>query len=202
MSACLSHLAISANVAHDSIKDKNADDTSSGASLAGRIEDEKRLHKRWVWETEPNDTGWALYLDNDLFVMRSADQDYTGGASFTLSGGIAQKYWYSLDPVLNVVDSISDFSSLHLSNDRQLHSLEIGFTVFTPSDIQNIANQTDDRPYASIIYLSNTHESINLSEDSAFVSSFSLGILGSHLVQNIQTQVHKLTGSEKPVGWK
>ena len=175
----------------------------SGQSLIGRIEDEKRPHKRWIWETEtePYDTGWALYVDNDLFALRSADQDYTGGASLTLSGGRAKDYWYSLDPALSFVDRFSGFSDKHLSNDRQLHSLEVGFTVFTPSDIRKIENQRGDRPYASLIYLSNTHESINLKDDTALVSSFTIGVLGSKLVENVQTQIHKLTGSEKPVGW-
>jgi len=175
-----------------------------GQPLVGRIENEKRPHKRWIWETEtePYDTGWALYVDNDLFALQSDDQDYTGGASLTLSGGRAKEYWYSLDRVLNFTDSLSGFSDAHLNNDRQLHSLEIGFTVFTPSDIRNIENQFGDRPYASLIYLSNTHESINLTDDTALVSSFTIGVLGSKLVENVQTQIHKLTGSEKPVGWE
>jgi len=177
---------------------------TSGSSLIGRIDDEKRPHKRWIWETEtePYDTGWALYVDNDLFALRSADQDYTGGASLTLSGGRAKDYWYSLDSVLNFADKFTRFDTKHSDNDRQLHSLEVGFTVFTPSDIQDIQNQAGDRPYASLIYLSNTHESISLQDDTALVSSFTLGVLGSKLVQNVQTQIHKLTGSEKPVGWR
>jgi len=180
------------------------EEKKSSISMIGRIDDEKRPHKKWVWETEtePYDTGWALYVDNDLFAMRSDDQDYTGGASLTLSGGRAKDYWYSLNSTLEITDDLSGFSTFHSANDRQLHSLEIGFTVFTPSDIRNIENQPNDRPYASLLYLSNTHESIDLDDDTALVSSFTLGLLGSKLVQNVQTQIHKLTGSEKPVGWQ
>lgn len=201
---CFSSSLLAVGEETNPVIDKEVDKQSTGLPLVGRIDDEKRPHKRWIWETEtePYNTGWALYVDNDLFALRSADQDYTGGASLTLSGGRVKDYWYSLDPILEAVDEISNFASLHVDNDRQLHSLEVGFTVFTPSDIRNMENQTGDRPYASLIYLSNTRESIDLEDDTALVSSFTLGILGSQLVQNIQTQVHRLTGSEKPVGWK
>jgi len=177
---------------------------SSGQPFVGTIESERRSHRDWIWESElePDDTGWALYIDNDLFALRDGDRDYTGGLSLTLSGARSKDYWFSLNPALEAVDNLTSVSNLHSQSDRQLHSIEFGFTVFTPSNITEVDQQTGDRPFASLIYLSNTKESIDLENDSAWVSSFTIGILGSKLVQELQTEIHKVTGSEEPVGWK
>ncbi|MEP1742946.1 MAG: lipid A deacylase LpxR family protein [Kangiellaceae bacterium] len=175
-----------------------------GQPFVGTIESEKRARRDWIWESEiePEDTGWALYLDNDLFALRDGDRDYTGGMSLTLSGSRAKDYWFSLNPVLEKLDDWSSVSNLHDSGDRELHSIETGFTVFTPANINQVDMQQGDRPYASLIYLSNTKESIDLDNDSAWVSSFTVGILGSSIVEEIQTEIHKATGSEEPVGWE
>lgn len=168
------------------------------------IDAEKNPHRGWIWETEvePYDTGWALYVDNDLFALRSSDKDYTGGISLTLSGKRATEYLFSLDPILNKVDEFSGFNQLRGDSDRDLHSLEVGFTVFTPEVITETSAQADDRPYANLLFLSNTHESIDFETDSALISSFSVGIIGSKLISELQTEVHSILGSDEPVGWE
>jgi len=174
-----------------------------GLPLVASINAEKNPHRDWIWETEeePYDTGWALYVDNDLFALRDSDKDYTGGISLTLAGKRATEYAFSIDPVLKWVDSATGFESLRADSDRHLHSLEMGFTVFTPEVITEREAQLDDRPYASLLFLSNTHESIDFETDSALISSFSIGVLGSKLISEVQTQVHKSLGSDEPVGW-
>ena len=175
----------------------------SGQPVVGTINSEKNPHRGWIWDTEsePYDTGWALYVDNDLFALRDSDKDYTGGISLTLSGKRATEYAFSLDPALNWIDRTTGFENLRHSSDRHLHSLEVGFTVFTPEVITEREAQLDDRPYASLLFLSNTHESIDFESDSAIISSFSVGVLGSKLISEVQTQVHKALGSDEPVGW-
>jgi len=44
---------------------------------------------------EPLNTGWALYVDNDLIVNTDNDKDYTGGIALTLSGARAKQYFWS-----------------------------------------------------------------------------------------------------------
>ncbi len=170
---------------------------------AGTIGFEKDPYRSWIWQTdvEPENTGWGLYIDNDLFALRSKDQDYTGGLSLTLAGKRATNYAFSLDPILDSVDKFTGFNTLKDRSDRQLHSLEVGFTVFTPDDISNQAQQVGDRPYATLLYLSNTEESIDLTNDTAWISSFSLGVIGSPIVGELQTEIHDLLGSDTPVGW-
>nr|WP_256489560.1 lipid A deacylase LpxR family protein [Pleionea sp. CnH1-48] len=173
------------------------------AALFGSVNSEKNPHRGWIWDTdeEPWDTGWALYFDNDLFALRSSDQDYTGGLSVTLAGRRATEYWFSLDPLLTQVNNVTGLTQRHSGHDRQLHSFEVGFTVFTPEDIKSTAAQMNDRPYASLLYLSNTHESIDFENDSAWVSTLTLGVLGAPVVSNIQSGLHKVLGGDKPVGW-
>ena len=172
--------------------------------ISGTINAEKRPNRSWIWEAEdePYDTGWALYVDNDLFALRDSDKDYTGGVSLTLSGERARQYPISLDSALAFVDDSTGFESFRAGSDRNAHSIEFGFTVFTPENITETTTQADDRPYASLLYLSNTRESIDFKSDTALISSFSVGVLGSKLVSEVQTQVHKAFGSEEPVGWE
>lgn len=177
---------------------------TAGQPFIGTIDSERRPARSWIWESErePEDTGWALYVDNDLFALRDGDRDYTGGLSLTLSGARSKGYWFSLNPALETLDEFSGISELHNQSDRQLHSLETGFTVFTPANITEVDQQINDRPFASLFYLSNTKESIDLDNDSAWVSSFTIGVLGSNVIQELQTKIHKATGSEEPVGWE
>jgi hypothetical protein len=44
---------------------------ASGQPIIATIDSEKRPNRGWVWETnlEPENTGWALYIDNDLFAL-------------------------------------------------------------------------------------------------------------------------------------
>ncbi len=169
----------------------------------GTIESEKRPFRNWLWETdvEPYDAGWALYIDNDLFAYRSSDKDYTGGLSLTMAGKRAKEYTLSLDPVLTKLNSWTGFKSRLKPSNQLFHSIEVGFTVFTPEEISHVEHQANDRPYASLLYLSNTQESVDKSTNSAWISSFSLGVIGSKLVSEIQTDLHKALGSETPVGW-
>lgn len=170
---------------------------------AGTIGNERNPHRSWVWHTEvePYDTGWGLYIDNDLFTLRQEDQDYTGGFSLTLAGQRATQFPISLDPLLEQVDAFTGFNQIKDRSDRQLHSLEVGFTVFTPDAIDNESQQVGDRPFATLLYLSNTEESIDLENDTAWISSFSLGVIGSQLISELQTELHDLLGSDTPVGW-
>ncbi|TQV85368.1 lipid A deacylase LpxR family protein [Aliikangiella coralliicola] len=190
-------------VAEEQEKNQQNERQQSGQPIIGTINAEKNPHRGWVWdsEVEPYDTGWALYIDNDLFALRSSDQDYTGGFSLTLAGRRAVEYDFSLNPILERVDQLTGFESLHSQGDRQLHSIEMGFTVFTPESIANVEEQVGDRPYASLLFLSNTHESIDFESDTAWVSTFTLGVIGSSLISEVQTELHKTLGSETPVGW-
>ena len=188
----------------DTVNQIDSDSISTTEALpSGSIDSEKRPFRYWLWDTEvePYDAGWALYIDNDLLAYRSSDKDYTGGLSLTLAGRRAQEYPISLDPFLSKLNAWTNFQSRLKPSNQLFHSIEVGFTVFTPDEISDVNNQSNDRPYASLLYLSNTQESLDMTSNSAWISSVSLGVIGSKLVSEIQTELHKALGSDTPVGW-
>jgi len=170
---------------------------------AGSIQDERSPLHHWHWLTdqEPYDAGWALYIDNDLFTLRKRDQDYTGGLSVTLAGRRAIEYGISLDPVRAAITEQLGILPKPSSALTELHGIEAGFTIFTPKSIDQPDKQLGDRPFASLLYLANTQELIDSANDTAWVSTFTLGVLGADWVNSIQTELHAALGSDRPSGW-
>jgi hypothetical protein len=152
---------------------------------------------------EDDDTGWSLHIDNDLFFPTARDQQYTGGLALILSGKRAADYWYSLDPFLNILNRWSGFSSLY-SNipPYQLHSISFGIEAFTPANTNTALPIQNDRPYANIVFLSNTQLNANLKDQIIYHSNFSLGVIGSELGENFQKELHRVLGNDVPQGWE
>jgi len=152
---------------------------------------------------EPYNSGWALHLDNDLFVAGERDQDYTGGVSLTLSGSRVTGYAFSLDGILSALDKASGINRI-AQNQRSfsLHAFDTGFALFTPSDITQREPQKNDHPYASLFFIGNVSQRIIPPRRLAIQSSFTLGLLGLPLARTVQSSLHDLTGSERPKGWE
>ena len=81
------------------------------------------------------------------------------------------------------------------------HSVEFGLFGFTPEDKEASAPLYDDRPYASLLYMSQSRVRIDRDENVAWHSSLTLGALGLAIVGNGQNAVHKVIGSEHAEGW-
>lgn len=186
-----------------SVLDNPGDDginSNSSMLLAALIEDEKRPQKQPMEESgrEKQRSSWAFYLDNDLFASPGKDRDYTGGISMTLSGANAKDYVVSIDPALDV---INDWLGVNETTGLNLHSFEFGLTVFTPEDIFSSQALVDDRPYASLMYVSNTRQSINRARRFSTLSSLTLGFIGLKLAGEVQNKIHKLIDSDEAKGW-
>ncbi len=168
--------------------------------LAALVEEEKRPQRAPLDEAgrEKLNTGWALYVDNDLFAPGGHDRDYTGGVSLTLSGARARDYWFSADPVLGGVDGW-----LGVDDGRRLvlHSFETGMTAFTPEDIQTETPLADDRPYASLVYVSNSRIYIEPWRQRGVISTFTLGVLGLDAVGEFQNALHSAFDGDEANGW-
>ena len=152
-------------------------------------------------QAEPYDTGWALYFDNDLLAPRRTDRDYTGGFSLTLAGRRAREAWWSIDAGRAGLERILGLERLHADRAFSRHSMESGATVFTPGDLSAATPQPGERPYASLIYLANTGVNVVPGRDTAYVSTFTLGVLGAPIVGDLQRALHRATGSAEPLGW-
>lgn len=153
--------------------------------------------------TEPYNTGWSFYMDNDILAIRGTDQQYTGGFAVTLSGRRAREYWYSLDPILGQLNHLTGFESTPGAVDRQvqLHAIEFGLTLFTPDDISRKDPIFDDHPYGSLMFLSNTRQRILPSQGTSYESLFTLGVLGAGIGGATQKYIHDALGQDVPQGW-
>jgi hypothetical protein len=146
---------------------------------------------------EPHDSGWAFYMDNDALAPRRSDRDYTGGFSLTVAGRRARDAWWSVDPLRRGADRLLGLEEGPITR----HSAEAGVTIFTPASLSDVEKQAGDRPYASLLYLANTGVSVWPERDLAYISTFTVGILGAPVVGNAQSALHRAIGSEEPMGW-
>jgi hypothetical protein len=151
---------------------------------------------------EPHDSGWAFYFDNDALSPHRNDRDYTGGFSLTIAGRRVRDAWWSIDPLRSGTDRLLGFDSLYAGSRISRHSAEIGVTIFTPAKLSDVEQQVGDRPYASLIYLANTGVHVAPERELAYISSFTVGVLGAPIVGNAQAALHRALGSEEPAGWE
>jgi hypothetical protein len=140
--------------------------------------------------TEKYNSGWQFSTDNDGPVEQ-ADRYYTGWISLTLSGKRVQKYMASIDPLRAGIDRLLGFSKLYQSSDyMSFHSLQYGMTLFTPDDIESNTPIYDDRPYASLIFMSNAEITVVPDKNRAYISILTIGLLGLDLAEDIQRFLH------------
>lgn len=163
-----------------------AEETYSGSTAA--------LHYR-----RPNLSSWALAIDNDVFVG-DRDQDYTYGFNLTISGSAARDLWFSLDSPLDFLDRSFGIGDLATPN-AETHSIELGWFGFTPENIKTAEADPDDRPYASLVYLSSSREEVDFLEDVAWKSTLTIGILGLDLVGSFQNNIHDYLQVNRAEGW-
>ena len=149
----------------------------------------------------PQQKNWALALDNDIFVPGSRDQDYTYGINFTQSGPHIRDAVLSLNTPLQFLDSGLGFPPADEQTEER-YIRELGAFGFTPEDITIEAANPNDRPYASLVYLSSAREQIDWVNDLAWKSTLTLGLLGTNLPGNLQNRVHEYTNSTRAEGWE
>jgi hypothetical protein len=148
--------------------------------------------------------GIGLYMDQDLAIpLLNEDRDYTMGIA-------AEFFWQDkktgLYPLDGTVKRIGQWLGLHEKDDQIVRSFMLGSITYTPDDLSNPNPIYDDRPYASLLYLNNKR--VRANKNNAIGVEFQLGLLGTSLAGDIQTQLHRLwrdaTDSNTPVdpqGW-
>jgi len=138
-----------------------------------------------------------VQIDNDLFAGDNQDRDYTGGLGITVSGERARDGLLSLDPLLAHLDRLAfDGKSSNVHYARQ-----IGLLAFTPKNTLVREVQSDDRPYASLLFVANGRVTVDEDDRAAWTSSLTVGVLGLSLTGHVHSAVHELVGSEKPLGY-
>lgn len=149
---------------------------------------------------EPYDSGWSLQMDNDLLTPKNHDRDYTGGLAVTFAGKRVRQWPISLDSTLKKFNRWLKVTDI--DGRPTLHSMQIGLAAFAPQDLKRSDVILDDRPYASLVYLANSRQSLEDSGRTAIQSTLTVGILGTHIAKTLQKEIHKLTQSDAPQGWK
>jgi hypothetical protein len=160
-----------------------------------------------VFATEYGDelynSGWQINTDNDLLTGQSTDRDYTGGIALTLSGKRVQQYPLSIDGWRAGIDEWTNFPSLYQSSEYlSFHSQQYGMILFTPDDIDSKAPVHNDRPYASLFFMSNSEFTVVPEKKRAYVSILTIGILGLNVAESVQRSLHSITDSTVPSGWQ
>lgn len=137
---------------------------------------------------------WALGFDNDFLVPGSRDQDYTYGLSLLHTGtDLAGETYFA---PLNLIDR-------HLGLDHSSRqAVELGLYGFTPENIGRPDANTDDRPYASLVYAATRSERIYPLSGTVISSQLTLGILGLDVVGDLQKGLHSLIDGDSPQGWR
>jgi hypothetical protein len=138
-----------------------------------------------------------VQIDNDLFAGRDDDRDYTGGLAVTFSGESVRDNLLSLDGLLSGIDALAipgDAAQTH-------YAQQVGLMAFTPSDTLTREPEYDDRPYASLLFVSNGRVQVEADGRTAWSSSLTVGVLGLSLTENIHSAVHEVVGSERPRGY-
>jgi hypothetical protein len=144
--------------------------------------------------TEP---GVAIHLDNDLFAGGGNDSDYSWGATLT---------WSSPDPaqVVSAVDGARrGLASLLPAREAFAISRasQVGVIAMTPDDLKARVVVSDDRPYASLAFLTSSELRVAETGDRSRFTSFTVGILGTGLAESLQKAVHHVQGGVVPNGW-
>lgn len=152
---------------------------------------------------EPWNSGWTLGVDNDVSSGSENDRDYAGGVTLTLSGRRARDMRVSLNPVLQWLNRKTRVDALtrNAPVTEQRHSLQFGLLLFTPQDISTSLPIRDDRPYANLLFMSNTQHTLNPIRNVMYQSTFTLGLLGTKIGELAHDATLGLTGDFKPRGY-
>jgi hypothetical protein len=151
--------------------------------------------------SEPRARGWTLHVDNDAFTFGDNDRDYTAGAAFSLEGDRAATHPLSLARALRWTDAKTRFSVLARDAIAERSSLEIGLLLFTPQDLSALEPLLDDRPYASLAYVTSGKLAQDPSRRIAYQSSLTLGVLGLPVAESVHRTIHRAIGSRDPRGY-
>jgi hypothetical protein len=152
---------------------------------------------------DTSQSSWAMSLDNDLFAAGDNDQDYTGGFNLTISGGPGRRFASPTHRALRWLDQRIGFGRTARSDPLSLQqeAVQFGLLVFTPEDIETAQALRNDRPYANLVFLSNSRYTINRARTTMYQTTLSIGLVGTGIAEQFQKAIHKATDGNAPKGY-
>jgi hypothetical protein len=144
--------------------------------------------------TEP---GIAIHFDNDLFSGSGSDGDYSWGATVTRSSPEPGRVSAPVDRARSILASLLPArEAVAVSRASQA-----GIIAMTPDDLKAKEALPEDRPYASLAFLTTSELRIDETGDRSRFTSLTVGILGTDVAESIQRVVHHVQGGVVPNGW-
>lgn len=141
--------------------------------------------------------GIAIHMDNDLFSGSGSDRDYSWGATLTFASPKPGPVFTPVDAARRGIASLLPRRpSAAISRASQ-----VGIIAMTPEDITVAAPQPQDRPYASLVYLTSSELRVASEGDRSRFTSLTVGVLGTGAAESLQRGVHNLYGGDLPSGW-
>lgn len=141
--------------------------------------------------------GIAIHMDNDLFSGSGSDRDYSWGTTLTFASPEPGPAFAPVNAARRGLASLlPGRPSAAISRASQ-----VGIIAMTPEDITQAGPQRDDRPYASLVYLTSSELRVAADGERARFTSFTVGVLGTGVAESLQRGVHSLYGGDLPGGW-
>jgi len=139
-------------------------------------------------ETNPaQNSGIGIYIDQDMFVpFSNEDRDYTMGVAVEFFWA-KEKGLYPLD---GLVKKAGEWLGIKESDNDIVYSFMLGTLAYTPDDLSGSQPIYNDRPYSSLIYLSNKR--VRTDGKNALAAEVLLGVMGSKLPGEFQAGFHSI----------
>ena len=132
-------------------------------------------------------SGIGIYIDQDMFVpFSNEDRDYTMGFAVEFFWA-KEKGLYPLD---SLVKTAGEWLGIEKSDKDIVYSFMLGTLAYTPDDLSDSQPIFNDRPYSSLIYLSNKR--VRTDGRNALAAEVLLGLMGSKLPGEFQTGFHSM----------
>ncbi len=143
-----------------------------------------------VYLKVPGSSSFGFVFENDIW--NKTDRYYTNGVAFQFTSPFLGN-----SPVNHI---LIPFNKAKTGN--SLFGLELKQEMYTPVDLVSTGIKQDDRPFASVLYLSEFRTENDLETFVQYKSELQLGIIGNYaLGEQAQSFVHLITPSNVPEGW-
>jgi len=143
------------------------------------------------------ESGVAIHLDNDLFSGTDNDSDYSFGITLTIGSPTPGRLTAPLDWVRQSIASrLPDREAAAVSRATQF-----GIIAMTPEDLKPAHALPEDRPYASLVFLTSSELRIGTAGERSRFTSLTVGVLGTGAADALQSGVHQVQGGIEPNGW-
>lgn len=151
----------------------------------------------------------SAQLDQDLFLEPfpgvNEDRDYTMGLFFSFSSCRKNASWFSGHEVQHF---LLDMLSIGDAQTQYLYSTAFESITYTPDDLTAVAPIFEDKPYSSVLQVTNSLVAFKNKARSATEVNLSLGFLGLPISEWTQRLLHQIVrhaaDSEEPFdpeGW-